>query len=271
MNAPVLEIHDELGARWHSLVDPAGREWLWCRWDESRRRPTPGGPFIDVGGAEECFPTIVGNPDHGDVWSRPWTAEGDWRRVSAAGATLRRRVRQHESSITVDYAVSAPPGYRFLWAFHALLDPSVGTRIAAPSGWPAHAYPMDEYREVTSWPDVMGEQGFDVLGPDDGTALFCALPALDRLAVVADGRRLTFSLDVDGQPHAMAIWRNLGGYPWDEPAARFRNFGIEPMLGCALDLEQAADDEVATVPASGALEWRLTLSFDADDEKESAP
>jgi hypothetical protein len=72
---------------------------------------------------------------------------------------------------------------------------------------------------------------------------------------------MTFRLDVEGQPFAFGIWRNLGGYPWDDEQARFRNFGIEPMLGSALDLAAAADDETAIVPDDGRVSWRLSIDL----------
>jgi hypothetical protein len=63
------------GGRWTSLR-AAGREWLWHRPDPARAGVRPGDPFVDAGGVEECIPTVRGRPDHGDVWSRPWTATG---------------------------------------------------------------------------------------------------------------------------------------------------------------------------------------------------
>src|SRR3954451_9902644 len=62
------------GGRWTSWR--AGqREWLWSNPGvpaAARVAVEPGDGFVDAGGAEECFPTVRGTPDHGDVWSRSW-------------------------------------------------------------------------------------------------------------------------------------------------------------------------------------------------------
>ena len=67
------------GGRWTSLRTEH-REWLWTNpvpeMTRARRRVTSGAAFVDAGGAEECFPTIRGKPDHGDAWTRVWSAEG---------------------------------------------------------------------------------------------------------------------------------------------------------------------------------------------------
>lgn len=254
-----IDIHPGLGARWSSLRDEAGREWLWRR-DEAgdRGAARPGGPFIDVGGAEECFPTIDGRWDHGDAWSRPWRRDGEWLTVETDEATLSRRIGSDGAAVVLDYRVEGNPGYGFIWAFHALLDPAPGTRVVAPHGHRAVAWPGDEYPVETSWPAPLGIEDYAHLGRDDGTALFVVLPELDELAVEQAGRRLRFRLEVEDQPHGFAVWRNLGGYPWSG-GDRFRNFGIEPMLGAGLDRDRAPDRDLARLGPSGALAWRLRL------------
>lgn len=257
----LIDMQPELGARWDSLREGDGREWLWRR-DEAGDRASaePGCAFIDVGGAEECFPTIDGRWDHGDAWNRPWTADGEWLVVETDEAVLRRRMTATGDGIALDYRVDGEPGYEFIWAFHALLAPEPGTRVVAPDGHPAIAWPADEFPVDTTWPRPLGVEDYAVLGPDDGSALFVVLPGLDELTVEQEGRRLTFGIEVDGQPHGFAVWRNLGGYPWSAPAPeRFRNFGIEPMVGIGLDRDQARPGHLARIGPAGSLTWRLTL------------
>jgi hypothetical protein len=104
---------------------------------------------------------------------------------------------------------------------------------------------------VERWPTPLA-----ALGPDDGTAVGAIL--VDCPAVtVADGERLTFSLDAPGQPVSVALWRNLGGWP---PAGPYRSIGVEPMLGRVFDLADAGPGDAAVVPPSGVLEWRLRVS-----------
>jgi hypothetical protein len=235
-----------LGGRWTSL-SAGGREWLWHRGASDRRFVAPGSAFVDAGGVEECLPTIRGNPDHGDVWSRRWTALSASRATVDTGTLrLTRTFTTAGSALEAFYRLEAEPGFRFVWAAHALLDvsgsavlkahPGAETRIdgAGPAPWPA---------------------GLDRLGPDDGTAIGAILdcPAV----TLVDGERLTFFLESPGQPVSTALWRNLRGWPADGP---YRSIGVEPMLGRVWDLATAGPGDAAVVPASGVCEWRLTVS-----------
>jgi hypothetical protein len=60
-------------------------------------------------------------------------------------------------------------------------------------------------------------------------------------------------------PTSIAWWRNLGGFPDNAPP--YRSIGVEPMLGRVFDLAEATEQEdVATVPSNGILEWKLTIN-----------
>lgn len=252
-------VDPEHGGRWASLTDPTGREWLWSRPDGARFEVLPGAAFVDVGGFEECFPTIGGRPDHGDVWTRPWEQEGDHLVVESGSCRLSRRLNVGASGVIADYRLEGEAGYRFIWAGHALLEPTLGTRVVAPQGhrvraWPGHGRPVE-----TMWPAVLGIPSYDVLGPNDASAMFCVLPELDEVTVVApDGPSLRFRLECAEQPVSFGIWRNLAGYPWDGTGT-YRNFGIEPMLGRVFELGAAGSSDVAVVPASGEVTWRMVI------------
>jgi hypothetical protein len=83
-----------------------GREWLWRGDQIPLAPPKPGASYVetaDSGGWDECFPTVgpcpipgapPGTPplpDHGELWSAPWTSsvydgpEGTTLAGSAAG------------------------------------------------------------------------------------------------------------------------------------------------------------------------------------------
>ncbi|MEV4757184.1 hypothetical protein AB0J86_19005 [Micromonospora sp. NPDC049559] len=276
------EVDDRLGGRWTSLRG-GRREWLWSRPDPARAGAVPGDGFVDAGGLEECLPTVRGTPDHGDVWSRPWRRTGDGEStVAGDDFALRRRIAHHDGAVTADYLLRARPGYRFVWAAHALLDLSPRARLLAPDGTPTRLYPdvlpqaagpgtagagpapaEPEARPtgpepwVTgAWPDPAGIP-LDRFGPDDGSAVGAVL--LDCPEVrVADGLdTLTLRLDCPGQPRSTALWRNLGGWPAGTP---YRSTGVEPMLGAVFDLATAGPDDAAVVPPTGVLGWRLTIS-----------
>ncbi|WP_377273498.1 hypothetical protein [Peterkaempfera sp. SMS 1(5)a] len=79
-----------------------------------------------------------------------------------------------------------------------------------------------------------------------------------RGCVVHDGAdTLHLSLEAQGQPVAVALWRNLRGFPQDAP---YRSVGVEPMLGRVFDRAAAGDGDTAVVPPSGTAAWRLTVT-----------
>jgi hypothetical protein len=262
------------GGRWTSLRG-GGREWLWQRDEPRRARVGPGDPFADAGGLEECVPTVRGRPDHGDAWSRAWTAESEsLHSVCCDDFELARTLRVRDGVVVADYRLSAEPGYRFLWAAHALLDLTERARLLAAPGSATRLFPEAAEHLEQPWPDqapwIEGgwpePAGFrlDTLGPDDGTAVGAALLGPDPHAATvsaADGPDLlTLSVEAEQQPVSVALWRNLGGFPQPEP---YRSVGVEPMLGRVFDLADAAGapgTDCAVTPAGGEVRWRLTIA-----------
>jgi hypothetical protein len=247
------------GGRWTSLLtgDPVTgrREWLWRRDEPRRTAVAPGDAFADAGGLEECVPTVRGTPDHGDAWSRGWARDGDTEWVRCPDFRFTRRVRTTPAGAAVaDYRLTAAPGYRFLWAAHALLDVSPGGRLRMTPGAAGRRYPDGGAAWTPfAWP---GPDRFDRLGPDDGTALGAIVDAAE--VSVHDGpHTLRFALEAPGQPVSVALWRNLRGFPDGAP---YRSTGVEPMLGRVWDVAAAGDGEAALVPATGDVRWRLTVT-----------
>jgi hypothetical protein len=244
------------GGRWTSLRAGA-REWLWHREEPRRTHAAPGEPFADAGGLEECVPTVRGTPDHGDAWTRAWVPDGpDAYAVVCPDFRLSRRLHAGAQGVVADYRLTAAPGYRFLWAAHALLDVSPRGRLVLADAAPARLYADGGARwSAFAWPQA-GRTALDRLGPDDGTALGAVVDTAE--AAVHDGPdTLRFVLDAPGQPVCVAVWRNLRGFPDDAP---YRSTGVEPMLGRVFDLAAAGEGDAAVVPASGEVRWRLTVT-----------
>ncbi|WP_327233481.1 hypothetical protein OG349_05380 [Streptomyces sp. NBC_01317] len=245
------------GGRWTSLA-AGGREWLWHR-DEPRRAGVgPGDAFADAGGLEECVPTVRGTPDHGDAWSRPWRRDryDESESVDCPDFRFTRRVSAGTGRTVVDYRLAAAPGYRFLWAAHALLEVSGQARAVMTGGAAVRLYPDGGAGWIPgSWPETAGVR-LDRLGPDDGTALGAVVDT--REVSVRDGDdALHFALEAGDQPVSVALWRNLGGFPEDTP---YRSIGVEPMLGRVFDLAEAGEADAARVGPSGEVHWRLTVT-----------
>lgn len=237
-----------LGGRWTTLLSASGRDWLWHRPDPARASARPGVAFVDAGGLEECVPTIRGGPDHGDAWSRPWTPLSPAAAfVKCPDFTLGRTFHRAGAALIASYRLEAAPGYRFLWAAHALLDVSPEAVLQARPGIETRV----DGGEIASWPTSL-----ERLGPDDGTAVGAILVDC-ATTTVADGERLTFTLDAPGQPVSTALWRNLRGWPAHDP---YRSIGVEPMLGRVFDLTEAGPGDAAQVPPSGFCDWTLTVT-----------
>ena len=253
-----VEIDPARGGRWTSLVDPGGREWLWRRSDPARESVRPGDGFVDAGGVEECFPSITGFPDHGDVWSRPWALLPDGGMTVHTGDFSLTRWIRGGAQIVIDYRLDGPPGSPFVWAFHALLRPDVGTRIAVPAT-PCRVWSEQDEVSDSVWPTVRDEDDCDVLGPDDGTAVFCVLPDIEYLTVIPPTGRpgLLLQLSCSDAPVSFGLWRNLAGFPAGQP---YRSFGVEPMLGRTPRVSEANPADAAVIPADGVLRWRLVIS-----------
>jgi hypothetical protein len=247
------------GGRWTSL-QLAGREWLWAGPGLMTGPRTGLATFIDAGGLDECFPTVRGTPDHGGLWNQPWDGS-----VEHDGAILTRAFTSGTDTVTVDYHLEAVPGYRFVWAAHALLDCVAGAVISAPRGTECRLYPEaaallpwswpgDAPWVTSGWPTPLD---LTVYGDSDGSAVGAVLVDCPTASVRDRGAELTMTLSCPGQPVSTAVWRNQGGFPADAP---YRSLGVEPMLGRVFDLGEAGPGDAAVVPASGELAWRLTLS-----------
>jgi hypothetical protein len=265
------------GGRWTSL-NGGGREWLWHRHEPRRDQVVVGDAFADAGGLEECVPTVRGAPDHGDAWSRAWTPldeEGLEHVVGCTDFELVRRISVDDGVVVADYHLSADPGYRFIWAGHALLDVGSQAGVEMDLDTKVRLFPEAAALLRSPWPDgaawVEGDWPapagvrLDTLGPDDGSAVGAVAYSAGTgahagaaTALVVDGPdMLRVTVQADGQPTAIALWRNLGGFPQPEP---YRSIGVEPMLGRVFDLADAREGDCAVTPTTGEVRWRLTIT-----------
>lgn len=255
------------GGRWTSLR-AGNREWLWRRPAQLRDTVRPGDAFVDAGGLEECVPTVRGEPDHGEAWSRPWRRIGDTDVLACPRFVLRRRIEQRAAALCATYQLSADPGFHLVWAAHALLDLTAGARLEAPPATPTRLYPEAASLLDVAWPDganyLTGAWPapcglrLDRLGPEDGTAVGAILVGCPNARVTDGPYTLSMSVHTTADvPVSVALWRNLGGFPAADP---YRSIGVEPMLGAVFDLAEAGPADAATVPSSGELCWGLEIT-----------
>jgi len=248
------------GGRWTSLRT-TDREWLWSRPDPRRDSVRPGDEFVDVGGLEECFPTVRGEPDHGWAWAMPWDSSG----VSAGGVRFGRELSIEDGVVTARYRIDGPPGYEFVHAAHALLELSTAAFIEAPA---TRVLVTDDPRPLGAdvnwtgeaitvpWPRPWGLPLHE-LGSVDGTAVALILDCAE-VCVVDGDEALSWEImvepgsEADALPLSVAVWRNLGGFPADGP---YRSIGIEPLVGT--DLDRAEPGRAATIPPAGTASWTV--------------
>jgi hypothetical protein len=261
--SPPSEVAVDLrdGGRWTSLR-LGGREWLWAGpglHSGARHGLTA---YVDVGGLDECLPTVRGVPDHGVLWSRAWSDGGDFTDVAyTEDFVLSRRLDARAGTIRAEYRLEAEPGYRFVWAAHALLDCAVGARVLVPDSTRCRIYPEAASFVGRPWPDgaawveeTWAGLGLATYGESDGSAAGAVLLDCPASDVEDRGQVLRFELSCPGQPVSAALWRNLGGF------GAYRSLGVEPMLGRVFDLAEAGPGDAAVVPPSGVLTWRLSIS-----------
>ncbi|ONI72076.1 hypothetical protein BWI15_18520 [Kribbella sp. ALI-6-A] len=253
------------GGRWTSL-HLGGAEWLWAGPGLVSGPRTGRAVFTDAGGLDECFPTVRGTPDHGGLWNQVWTDDGEWDAVRWDDVVLRRRMnggtrpdaaplavpRADTGAVWADYELTAPPGYQFVWAAHALLDCAVGASVDVPDKTACRLYPDEGPWVEGDWSSTLS-----TYGPSDGTAVGAVLVDCPSATVRDRGMALTFELSCPGQPVSTAVWRNLEGFPAGAP---YRSLGVEPMLGRVFDLAEAGPGDAAVVPDGGRLTWRLVVS-----------
>ena len=252
-----LSVHTDpaLGGRWTSLRS-FQREWLWINPDPeiaaARRRVLPGFAFVDAGGAEECFPTVRGKPDHGDAWTRTWSADGVKHTVDVPHVGRLSRRISGDNPVVVDYEVTGRPGTPFLHALHTLLDLSSTARLTMRGSPRMTVLDVDDSER--EWPN-----GLDTLGPDDGTAICVLVPGCHEVAVGDGEYVLRFAWESEDAPElcSLLLWRNLAGWPVQRP---YRSIGVEPMVGRAADLSAADPNACARIGPLGHFRWVLRIS-----------
>lgn len=150
-----IELIPALGGKIISLLyKPTGKEWLLNSGKRTLKPPAVGSSFTDgdMSGWDECFPTIDSCmveldqgrtllPDHGELWSLPWSIEFKDHAIecSVLSAKLPFRLTRRISFITSDcvkleYRVDNLSASKlpFLWVPHPQFAISEPTRILLP-------------------------------------------------------------------------------------------------------------------------------------------
>jgi galactose mutarotase-like enzyme len=268
-----------VGMKLTNLRRARGREWLWRNEQIPLALPEPESSFVeagDSGGWDECFPTVSPSPvpgappdtprlpDHGELWSAPWTSSvyGHAGGVTlAASATGRILPYEFHRELTVDpsepllrmrYRVRNTGSWSFpwIWCAHPLLNVQPGSVLELPSMQQArvdavHGIPELERGDIVAWPGAVGGDAGRFAFPDEGAwavKLFGDVGASGRMSVTDPrrGERLEIRVRPEDVPQ-VGIWINNRG--WAPHSRRpYYNLALEPAIGAPDSLEDAVRD-----------------------------
>ena len=246
-----VKIVPQLGARILSLKDlRSAREWMDRPLGPTLFANAPGEDFTKgtFAGADECLPTIAAClfgdrelPDHGEVWSLPWTLDEEALHHGILETTVtlplspflfRRSLSLDGDRVLLRYSLTNTGEGKepFLWAIHPLLAIRPGDRLVLPddvrsvtveaiSGVPGVA-PGD----TLPWPKADKGIAFDLLdlGGEAFTKVFAGplVRGMARLQGV-DGSAVEFSWDHRELPW-LGIWITRGAF------RGFHHVALEP-------------------------------------------
>lgn len=287
----------EMGAKIVSLFDKSnGAEWLVGPGQRPFRSPAYGASFVDqdMSGWDEMFPTIVSCPypgaghrhgvdlpDHGEVWTLPWSIEegaGNEIALRVEGKALPYRLGRTlslaaEDTLQLDYALEnrGQEQMPYMWAAHPQFDCGQGATIVLPrevrrvcNTLPA-AWGWGPPEETYDWPaakDVRGnEERLDEVGPPSlkQARKFFALPeARPTWAAVvrkATGDWVRMAWSALTVPY-FGIWVDEGALSDCSVATPEPTTGFYDSLALAWEKRQ-----VCTIEAGATQSWTLKVQL----------
>lgn len=282
-----VQVVPELGAKIVSLQNlVSGREWCW------HPGPTPnlfkntyGAPFGDGPhtGIDECFPTIEACkfqgrhlPCHGEVWTEPWSIEGEDNDDPAittlislreSPLTLRRRLAINASTLSLEYTVRniGRTSELFVWALHPLFKVIPGDRLILPKEVKqikvetSQAFPPNT--GVVPWPNPFA--GFDLDRLELGENLNGRIKAFTPLLKEGQAEiknldtldALKMSWDTIHNPY-LGVWITRGGYCDIQDVV-----ALEPTNAQTDSLEVFAKSASTVLESNEERRWRVNITL----------
>jgi hypothetical protein len=265
-----LDVVPELGARIISLKNlRSGREWLWHPGNGLKLfRNRPGDDFAasPLAGIDECLPTIApcrwrgrALPDHGEVWSVPWTVDdAAWEagilktfvKLAISPLELAREIGLHENEIHLHYRLRnlGAQDEAYLWALHPLLRFEDEDCLELPDC-------MRAQLAGGPWLDALP----DVVPAGESAKVFLGSVQAGRAAV--SNRDTGDSLEFQWNPaenNALGLWLTRGGWHGHHHLA------IEPTNATHDALAFASDaGRCGVIPAHGLAMWSVVVRVDS--------
>jgi galactose mutarotase-like enzyme len=282
-----------LGQKLTNLRRLNGREWLWRSDQIPLAPPKAGTSYVetaDSGGWDECFPTVgpcpipgappgaPPLPDHGELWSAPWTSsvydssEGTILAGSARGTLLpyefHRQITLDPSEPVVRFRYrirhTGDTPFPWIWSSHPLLNVQPGSVLTLPGVTQvkvaaAHGRVDVHENDVVSWPGTIGGDPDRFTFPENGgwaVKIFGDLGPEGRMILTDPrrGERLEFAVRPEEVPQ-VGVWINCRG--WAPPGRTpYYNLALEPCIGAPDRLDIAVRD------------WHTAQTFHPGDERE---
>ena len=308
-NAWVLEnetirtvVVPDVGAKLVSLFDKrTEREWLVG----VGKRPFQKIPYAasftdqDMSGWDEMFPTIVACgypapgkfagaplPDHGEVWTMPWTVDttnSDALRTSVTGKALPYRLTRTlayraSDSLLMHYELENLSGepMPFMWAAHPQFACPDGAEIVLPSQVKevCNTLPADwgwgEPEQRFDWPEAINVNGepirIDQTGPVtlNQAYKFFVVPEISAnwASVIQNKTKdwLRFDWDAAQVPY-LGIWVDQGVFSHESVVA------LEPITGFYDSLAVAWQKNLVTMIEAGEVtSWSLSVRLGTGEQ-----
>ena len=294
-----------LGGKMTSLqLKPTGREFMWQDPAGPLRIPPYGAPLpeYDIGGFQECFPTInevfypeypwrgIVVPDHGEVWALPWDCEEARDGVHLWVHSVRFAYRLDkwitslgDGRLDFRYKLTsyAPHDFRCLWSAHPALNLRPGTKLLLPEGTRlrnefSEGGRLGEMGQLHDWPITRDSDGKTV---DLSVVQSIEARTHDKLNTVGltqgwcaaldpdTGEYLAYCFSLDEIPY-VGFWLIQGGWPLT--GQPYLVGGFEPCTGYPGPLDSAmAWGACMTLPARGTLRWSIMVKVGSHESETS--
>lgn len=257
----------------------------------------------DASGFDECFPTIgpcqypdfpwngTELPDHGEVWSLPWSCREEEGCLCLRVHGIRlpyvfeKKIRiVNTGEIHFHYALTNPTPFpiKYLWSSHPLIAPQPGMRIYLPEGvgvrvdWSKDGR-LGNLLDEHPWPSTFDNHGDPV---DLSLILSEEARLVDKLYTTclpegwcalydpASSVYAAFLFSPEQIPY-VGLSINMGGWPVDETGQTpgYYNLGLEPCSGYPDRLDLAIErGAYQTLAAKSSVEWDLYFRIGITDD-----
>ncbi|HEY7876716.1 MAG TPA: hypothetical protein VIC55_00745 [Gemmatimonadaceae bacterium] len=280
-------------------LELGGREWLWRSAGRNPKLPEDGASYAelgDIGGADECFPTVapcllpsniaryggLSLPDHGELWSQPSSfaletrPEGMYATCGWQGRRMPYRFVRgifvgRAAQVEMQYAVTndGRSPLPFLWSSRAVFPLARETRVVLPEGarvrvWSQRGVALGGPGAEMRWPRaVAGGKMLDLSVPEAVARAYGSTLYVDgaggRAAIEQDGARLEVQLDGAAPPFFSIEVEKRAWTPFRRARDEHR-VALAPSIGAPASLAEAIGGwrNAAWLEPGETREWTVT-------------